>query len=143
MTCIKLLSFCKVHNFADDANLLHFYKSIAKLNKLVNQDMRSLTVWLNANRISLNVEKIKLEIEIKVNKKRLYLSQSVKYLGIKINQNLSWKDYINDIAVKLNRANALLFKIRNLANITILKTMYFAIFDSQINCAILEDHESY
>ena len=111
--------------------------------------MKNLTVWLNTNKISLNAEKTKLvifkhqrkkldtEIKIKLNIKRLYPSQSVEYLGIKIDQNLNWKDHINDIAVKLNRANALLFKIRNFVNITILKTIYFAIFDSHINYANL------
>ena len=106
-------------------------------------------MWLNASKIPLNVEKTELvifkhqrkkpdtEIKIKLNRKRLYLSQSVRYLGIKIDQNLNWKDHINDIAVKLNRANALLFKIRNFVNITILKTIYFAIFDSHINYANL------
>ena len=43
--------FCNVHHFADDTNLLHFNKSIAKLNKLVNQDMKNLkNLWLNAKR---------------------------------------------------------------------------------------------
>ena len=46
---------------------------------------------------------------------------------------MNWKDHINDIAVKLNRANAVLFEIRNFVNITILDTIYFAIFDSHIN----------
>ena len=93
-------------------------------------------MWLNANKISLNVEKtepvifkhqrkkLDTEIKIKLNRKRLYPSQSVRYLGIKIDQNLNWKDHINDIAVKLNRANALLVKITNFVNI-ILKTNYF------------------
>ena len=77
------------------------------------------------------------EIKIKLNRKRLYPSQSVRYLCINIDQILNWKDHINDIAVKLNRANALLFKTRNFVNITILKTIYFAIFDSHINYANL------
>ena len=105
--------------------------------------MKNLTVWLNANKI-LNVEKTELvifkqrkklgtKIKIKLNRKRLYPSQSVRYLGIKTDQNLNWKDHIKDIVVKLNRANALLFKIRNFVNITILKTIYFSIFDSHIN----------
>ena len=58
----QVMKFYKVHHFADDTNLLHFNKSVAKLNKLVNQDMKSLTVWLNANKISLNVEKAELVI---------------------------------------------------------------------------------
>ena len=111
--------------------------------------MENLTVWLNANKISLNVEKTELvlfkhhrkkidtEIKIKLIGKRLYPSQSVRYLGIKIDENLNQKDHINDIAVKLNRANALLFKIRNFVNITNLKTIYFALFDSHINYANL------
>ena len=70
------------------------------MNKLVNKDIKNLTVWLNASKI-LNVEKNKLvifkhqrkkldiEIKIKLNRKLLYPSQSVKYLGIKIDQNLN------------------------------------------------------
>ena len=78
-----------------------------------------------------------LKLKLNFNRKRLYPSQSVRYLGIKIVQNMDSKDHINDIAVKLNRANTLLFKIRNFVNITILKTIYFAIFDSHINYANL------
>ena len=138
----QVIKFCKVLHFADDTKL-------AKLNKLFNQDMKNSTVWLNVNKISLNVEKTVLiifkhhrkklgtKIKIKLDRKRLYPSQSVRYLSIKIDQNLNGNDYINDIAVKLNRANALLFKIRNFVNITILKLIYFATFDSHINHAIL------
>ena len=35
--------------------------------------------------------------------------------------------------MKLNRANALLFKIRNFVNVNTLKTIYYAIFDSHIS----------
>ena len=53
----QAIKSCKVHHFADDTNLLHFNKSVATLNKFVNLDMKNLTVWLNANKISLNVDK--------------------------------------------------------------------------------------
>ena len=56
------IKFCKVYDFADDTNLLHFSKSITKLNKYVNLDMKNLTDWLNANKISLNVQKTELLI---------------------------------------------------------------------------------
>ena len=51
--------------------------------------------------------------------------------------NLNWKDQTHDIATKLNRANALLYKIRNYVYLNALKTIYFAIFDSHINYANL------
>ena len=49
----------KVHHFVDDSNLLCLSNSIKKLNKLVNADLKHLVNWLNANKISLNVKKLK------------------------------------------------------------------------------------
>ena len=43
------IKFCKVHHFADDTNLVHFNKSVNKLNKYINIDMKNLTNWFNAN----------------------------------------------------------------------------------------------
>ena len=112
----QAITFCKVHHFADDTNLIQFSKSITKLNKYVNFDMKNLTDWLNANEISLNVhntelvifehqrKKIGSEVKIKLNTKQLYPPDSVKYLGIKIDENLNWKHHVSDTAIKLNRA---------------------------------------
>ena len=146
----QALKFCKVHHFADDTNLLHFSKSIYRINKYVNLDLKNLTYWLNTNRISLNVNKTDLvifkhqrkkldgPIKIKLNRKRLYPSKPVKYLGIiKIDENLNWTQQIHNITIKLNRANSLLYKIRNYVNKHILRTIYFTIFASHINFANL------
>ena len=62
-------------------------------------------------------KKIASEVKIKLSRKRLYPTDSVKYLGIRIDKNLNWKHHVRDIAIKLNRANALLFTIRNYANV--------------------------
>ena len=82
-------------------------------------------------------KKLDNPIKIKLKWKRLYPSKSVKYFGIKIDENLNWKQHIHGIAIKLNSANALLFTIRNYINKHILRTIYFAIFDSHINYANL------
>ena len=55
----------------------------SKLNKLVNQDMKNLTVWLNANQISLNVEKAEL----------LIFKHQRKNLGLKLKLNLLENDF--------------------------------------------------
>ena len=41
-------------------------------------------------------------IKIKLSGKRLYPSNSVKYLGTKIDRFLHWHDQVNSIAVKLD-----------------------------------------
>ena len=45
----KTIKLCKVHHFTDDTNLLHFSKSITKLNEYVSLNMKDLNDWLNAN----------------------------------------------------------------------------------------------
>ena len=63
--------------------------------------MKNLTDWLNANKISLNVQKTELvifkhkrkkidgEVKIKLSRKQLYPTDSVKYLGIGTDENLN------------------------------------------------------
>ena len=82
--------------------------------------MKQLSNWLRANKIALNVEKTELvifksprkvlpdEIKIKLTGRKIYSSNSVKYLGVKIDKFLHWHEQVNNIAVKLNRTNALL-----------------------------------
>ena len=62
--------------------------------------------------------------------KRLYPTKSLKYLGVKIDANLSWQYHVNDLSIKLNRANALLFKMTKYVSLKILRPIYFANFDS-------------
>ena len=42
------------------------------------------------------------DLKLKLNGKRIYSTKSAKYLGIKINESLTWNEYIYDIAIKLN-----------------------------------------
>ena len=56
----QAIKLCKVHHFADYTNLLCLSNSIKKLNKLlVHADLKDLVNWLNANKVSLNVKKLK------------------------------------------------------------------------------------
>ena len=80
----QAITFCKVHHFADDTNLLCLNNSIKKLDKLVNFDLKHLANWLNANKISLNIKKTEMvifkskqkkfqgDLKIKLCGKRLY-----------------------------------------------------------------------
>ena len=58
------------------------------------------------------LKKLEGDLKIKLCGKRLYPTESGKYLGVKIGTNLSWQYHVNDLSIKLNRANAFLFKTR-------------------------------
>ena len=94
---------------------------------LFNIEKTELVIFKSPRKVLLD------EIKIKLSGKRLYPSNSVKYLGIKIDRFLHWHDQVNSIAVKLNRANALLLKIRNYVNMKTLRNIYFPIFDSHLS----------
>ena len=76
------------------------------LNKLVSYDIKQLNNCLRASKISLNIEKTQLvifkslrkvlsdKIKIKLTGKRLYPSNSVKYLGVRIDKFLNWHDQL-------------------------------------------------
>ena len=73
------------------------------------------------------------ELRLKVCRKRLYKTKYLRYLGIKIDENLNWKIHIHDLASQLNRANAVLAKVRLFVNSEILRPTYFAIFHSHLH----------
>ena len=103
------------------------------MNKLVNADLKHLLNWLNANKISLNVKKNEMvifksrqkklegDLKIKLCGKRLYPTESVKYLGVKIDANFTWQHHVNDLSIKLNRADALLFTMKKYVSFKILR----------------------
>ena len=77
-------------------------------------------------------KKFEGDLKIKLCGKRLNPTESVKYLGVKIDTNLNWQYHVNDLSIKLNRANALLFKMRKCVSLKILKSIYSGIFDSYL-----------
>ena len=117
------------------------------MSKLINNDLKNLTNWLNANKISLNASKtelvffkpkrkhIELDLKIKLNRKRLFSTESVKYLGVQIDKELNWKTHIDFIALKLNRAIAMLYKLRDFVIPKTLISVYYALFESHLNYA--------
>ena len=129
---------------------MHLDNSIKNLNKLVSADFKHLVNWLNARKISFNVKKTEMiifkfkqkkfesDLKIKLCGKRLYFTESVKDLDVKIDANVSCQYHVNDIYIKMNRANALLFKMRKCVTFRTLRSIYFAIFDSYLSyCSLV------
>ena len=55
------------------------------------------------------MEKLDFHPKLKLNSKRFCPTKSVKYLSIKIDDNLTWIHHVND-TTKLNTTNSILFK---------------------------------
>ena len=104
--------FCKVHQCADYTYLIYLDKFIKKLNKVVNFHLINLVYQLNARKILLNIKKVKLvifkfkgkefddKIKLKLSRNSFLPIDSVKYLGFKIDENLTWKSHVDYLSVK-------------------------------------------
>jgi hypothetical protein len=143
-----------VHHYADDTNLLYTNKSLTSLCKKVNQDLHCLCNWLNSNRISLNVSKTEYiifhspqktveNIKIKINGKKLLPSKYIKYLGVYLDENLTWYYQLNQLKKKLTRANSMLSLIRYYVPIQTLRLIYYSLFSSHLSyCCIVWGQKS-
>ena len=71
-------------------------------------------------------------VKIKLDRKRLFPTSSVKYLGILLDQHLTWSPQISHVQMKLNQAIGILSKLRYQANIHVLKIVYHSLFGSHL-----------
>ena len=102
-----------------------------------------MSEWLKSNRLSLNVKKTKLlffrskyktvqeNISIKIQGVRINPSSHVKYLGIFLDEHLSWKHQIRELSNKLSRANGII-KLRHHAPKSAVLSVYYALFYSHM-----------
>ena len=106
------------------------------------------TEWLNANRLSLNIDKTKLlifhskkkkvvydDISIKLNKIKLIPTDNVKYLGIFLDKNLAWDYQLKQLSKKLSRVNGILYKLRKYIPKETITSVYYSLFYSHLTYA--------
>ena len=144
--CSSLLDF---HLFADNANLFYRHRDIAILRQHINTELKNVNRWLCSNKLSLNIEKSSYVIFHPSQKKKsgdfnlaiddvcLKKEKPIKYLGVYIDSNLSWKPHIEYISKKLKRSLGILSKIRYYIDINILTGLYYALIYPFLTYAII------
>ena len=110
------------------------------MTKVVNKELRLVKKWLDANKLSLNVDKTNYIIfhsssvnvssgsDIKIGKKHIKRVKFVKFLGLLLDEHLTWKYHLSELSKKLARTCGMFFKIRNLLPLDLLICLYNALF---------------
>ena len=124
--------------FADDTNIYYESKDLFNLIKIVNKELRLVKKWLDANKLSLNIDKTNYIIfhsssvnvpsgsDIKIGKKHIKRVRFVKLLLL--DEHLSWKYHLSELSKKLARTCGMFSKIRNLLPLDVLFCLYNALF---------------
>ena len=128
--------------FADDTNAVYADKNLKSLESTVNQELCKLFDWLTANKLTLNIKKTNVVIFRPAQRKLTYhpkimifdndqnknvaleCKEFVRYLGIIIDNNLSWKHHIDHVAIKMSRTVGLNCKLRHFLPRHTLLTIY-------------------
>ena len=136
--------------FADDTNLFYSHSNIKTLFKTANEELAKVNEWFACNKLSLNGDKTKYTFFHKLHKreaiplllpepqinntviKREYFT---KFLGVMLDENLTWKKHINLIENKISKNVGILYKTKYIINQKCLKYIYFSFIHSYLNYA--------
>ena len=89
------------------------------MEKIINKELKQLNLWLNVNRLALNISKtnfvifhtynkpLQHNVTLKINKKAIMQKDHIKYLGVIIDSHLNWKHHILNVSKKISRIEAL------------------------------------
>ena len=134
--------------FADDTNLFLSHKNIDTLFDSMNVELANVSTWFKSNKLSLNVDKTKWLLFHPLSKRQL-LPQTLpnllienihikrehitKFLGVFIDENLSWKQHINIVSCKISKSIGNLSKSRDILSKQCLKQLYFSFIHNYVN----------
>ena len=146
MNDIHLLPlYSKVILFADDSTTFNSHKTRRYLQYMIDTDLQLLQSWFNANKLSLNIEKTvamkfwddKEDFHVSVNGWKIPLVRSTKFLGVYMDNMLSWHLHINHVMEKLNNNRRLLQLGKKFLNTHCKRNVYFGHIHSHLVYGIL------
>ena len=110
------VTICSVAMYADDTVLYFSSTILRELEHSLNIDLDLLCKYYNDNLLALNVEKCKFvvfgsprklnlfrDLSLEINAQILERKECLKYLGIKLSQNMYWSDHIDTLCKKVSQ----------------------------------------
>ena len=124
--------------FVDDTSMLGHDKNINSLQSSINENLQMVSEWLQVNKLSLNISKSHFMlftrkrtdvhyINIEINNITISRVKNVKFLGVILDEKMSWKDHINYISKKISKCIAIMFKLKNIVSKDTLKSLYYTL----------------
>ena len=122
--------------FADDATLYLSGKDTTSLMGMANSDLNIFHKWCVANRLTVNLNKTYYMLytnrqrtllpPLKYDSYTIKSTKQHKLLGVTFDETLSFKAHISNLCLKLSRIVSLLYQVKDLMPIYVLKILYNA-----------------
>ena len=130
-----LLSFIL---FADDSNLFYSHSNLNVLFDTVNSELNNISSWIKANKLSLNINKTSFMLfskkvihppqPIYIDNNQILRTDCTKFLGMYIDQDLSWKHHVNYLCKLISRNVGVINKLKHFFPEEVLVTLYNTLF---------------
>ena len=123
--------------FADDTNLFLASNDPTRVGYLLNSELEKVNSWFLTNKLLINFSKTNYMIfkprnriidenliNIYINNNEINRVTNVKFLGIKIDNKLTWKDHVNEISQKISSVIGIMNRLKFILPIPILNNLY-------------------
>ena len=122
----------------------------SSVSDAINKELSLITDWLALNKLSLNAKKTKMMVfhhrqrnisaiipKLRINDSKIERVKEFNFLGIVLDECLTWKSHIQKIASKIARVIGTLNRLKRFLPCDILKMIYNALIQPHINYGIL------
>jgi len=127
--------------YADDTSFIITNSDSQMSEKDINTTILQLNSWFKSNLLLLNLEKTYFlqfltkntnatDLHISYKNRQISSTHSTKFLGLVIDNNLSWHCHIDRMIPKLNKASYIIGSLKPLLSFESLKMVYFSTFIS-------------
>ena len=115
------------------------HKDADSLVDILNTELNKLSIWLGANRLSLNIKGTKfmvckpsqkrssVKIQLLTNCHKLDQVKEIVFLGVMLDENLNWKSEISHVANKASKSVGIIRKSSFYLSTKSLRTLYFSL----------------
>ena len=127
-------------SFADDTNVDFSHKNLNSLIQTVNSELIKLTSWFQVNRLSIDIKKTKYvlfkpgqkrqtldHLTVKLCDRILARESETVFLGVILDEHLSWKSHIAYLASKVSRPLGVISKSSFYLYKSALHTLHFSL----------------
>ena len=135
--------------FADDTNLFMSHKDPVYLATSLNSELNKLSAWFKANKLSLNLKKTnfmlfkprqkkyQFPMQISVNEQRIEQVKETVFLGVVLDEHLTWKPHISQVAGKISKSIGVISRARFFLPKPCLKTLYYCLVYPYLHYCII------
>ena len=128
---------CTMNMYADDVAIYFASKDVNEVADSLNEDLAHIATWIDTNRLKMNIGKTQLmtlgghsfkskwqQVDVQLQGTTIPETESVRYLGLTIDQDLSWKTHVSNVRKKAFAAIGCIRRASRYLPVKIRKMLY-------------------